>query len=226
MRTRSASDRAPIFRITWARCTFTVISATPRSAAICLLRRPLVTKARISRSRAVSSENLRVRASSLAFLRRRSRFFSMAWWTASSRSWSRNGLARNSTAPAFMARTDICTSACPVMKMMGTSTSAEIRRCCSSNPLWPGSLTSRTRQDGASGRPSPEGNRVRPDRCGRPGPRIPSGSSRLTRTPSSSSTMTTIGRLIRHGHLRRTLRQAGHTHRTGPAGGACRIPFG
>ena len=41
--------------------------------------------------------------------------------TASSRSWSRNGLIRKSTAPAFIALTDIGTSPCPVMKMIGIS---------------------------------------------------------------------------------------------------------
>jgi hypothetical protein len=42
---------------------------------------------------------------------------SSACWIASSRSWSRKGLVRNSTAPAFMARTVIGMSPWPVIKM-------------------------------------------------------------------------------------------------------------
>ncbi len=38
--TSSATERAPIFRITRARCTLMVFSAVPRSAAICLLSLP------------------------------------------------------------------------------------------------------------------------------------------------------------------------------------------
>src|SRR5437588_135098 len=50
---------------------------------------------------------------------RRVRSCAIASWIASSKSWSRKGLVRNSIAPPFMARTDIGTSACPLMKMIG-----------------------------------------------------------------------------------------------------------
>ena len=43
---------------------------------------------------------------------------------ASSSTWSSNGLVRNSAAPAFIARTVIGTSPCPVMKMIGRATPA------------------------------------------------------------------------------------------------------
>src|SRR5213593_4138099 len=49
-----------------------------------------------------------------------------AWWIASSRSWSRKGLVRNSTAPDFMAFTDIGISPCPVMKMTGIRMPASV----------------------------------------------------------------------------------------------------
>jgi len=47
---------------------------------------------------------------------------SIAAWIASSSSTSRNGLVRNSSAPAFIARTVIGTSACPLMKITGSAT--------------------------------------------------------------------------------------------------------
>jgi hypothetical protein len=55
--TRSANDRAPIFFMICPRWIFTVISASPSSAAICLFMRPDDTKARISRSRGARSQN-------------------------------------------------------------------------------------------------------------------------------------------------------------------------
>ena len=42
MRASSGKDFARIFCITWLRWTFTVISLTPRSPAICLLSRPVI----------------------------------------------------------------------------------------------------------------------------------------------------------------------------------------
>jgi hypothetical protein len=42
--TKSANERASIFFMTVPRCTLTVISLTPSSAAICLFIRPAVTK--------------------------------------------------------------------------------------------------------------------------------------------------------------------------------------
>src|SRR5262249_38726379 len=53
MRTSSASDLAPIFRITLPRWTLTVISLTPISPAICLFSKPAVTSPMTSCSRAV-----------------------------------------------------------------------------------------------------------------------------------------------------------------------------
>src|SRR5215831_4526661 len=67
MRTSSATEVARILRMTCPRCTLMVISLVPKSAAICLLRRPVTTSCITS--------------------------------------WSRKGLVRSSTAPAFMACT-------------------------------------------------------------------------------------------------------------------------
>jgi hypothetical protein len=53
IRAKSGSEAAFIFRMTWPRWTFTVISLMPMSYAICLLRRPATTKAITSRSRGV-----------------------------------------------------------------------------------------------------------------------------------------------------------------------------
>ncbi len=49
--TRSASERAPIFRMTWPRWILTVISLIPSSPAICLFIRPAATRLITSRSR-------------------------------------------------------------------------------------------------------------------------------------------------------------------------------
>ena len=57
IRTRSANDRARIFRMMLPRCIFTVTTLILSSAAICLFRSPEVTKPRISFSRAVSDAN-------------------------------------------------------------------------------------------------------------------------------------------------------------------------
>src|SRR5262249_46825548 len=54
MRTRSVSDFAPILRMTLPRWTFTVITLTPISAAICLFINPAVTWPISSCSRLVS----------------------------------------------------------------------------------------------------------------------------------------------------------------------------
>src|SRR5919198_1801510 len=74
----------------------------------------------------------------------------MACPMASSKSWSRKGLVRNSTAPAFMACTDIGMSPWPVMNTIGIWISASLKARCRSRPLNPGKRTSRTRQEGAS----------------------------------------------------------------------------
>ena len=52
--TKSATVFARIFRMALARCSFTVTSLTPRSAAICLFRSPAATLAITSRSRELS----------------------------------------------------------------------------------------------------------------------------------------------------------------------------
>ena len=52
--TRSARERASIFRITWPRCAFTVISLMPSSPPTCLFNRPETTNAMTSRSRRLS----------------------------------------------------------------------------------------------------------------------------------------------------------------------------
>jgi hypothetical protein len=54
MVTRSASESALIFRITWPRCAFTVISLMPSSPPICLFIKPATTNAMTSRSRRLS----------------------------------------------------------------------------------------------------------------------------------------------------------------------------
>src|SRR5215471_14597580 len=62
IRTRSANDFAAIFRMTLPRCTFTVISVTPISAATCLFNKPPVTQAMTSCSRGVKVENFLFRS--------------------------------------------------------------------------------------------------------------------------------------------------------------------
>src|SRR5258706_545791 len=72
----------------------------------------------------------------------------MAFRIALSSVSSSNGLVKNSTAPAFMARTVIGTSPWPVMKMIGMSVRSAAIRFCKSKPLRSGRLTSSTRQLG------------------------------------------------------------------------------
>src|SRR5208337_1833839 len=81
---------------------------------------------------------------------RAARSRSIACRIASNRSWSSNGFVRNSTAPAFIARTDVGTSPWPVTNTMGISSSSSAILSCRSRPLRPGSRTSNTRQLGAS----------------------------------------------------------------------------
>ena len=52
--TRSARESALIFRITWPRCAFTVISLIPSSPPTCLFSKPETTSAMTSRSRGLS----------------------------------------------------------------------------------------------------------------------------------------------------------------------------
>ena len=51
--TRSASDEAPLFRMSWLRWTFTVTSLVPMASAICLFGRSETTQGSTSRSRGV-----------------------------------------------------------------------------------------------------------------------------------------------------------------------------
>jgi hypothetical protein len=60
--TKSASDLVPIFFMMCPRCIFTVISAMPISAAICLFMSPAATKDSTSRSRGAGSRKEPVRS--------------------------------------------------------------------------------------------------------------------------------------------------------------------
>src|SRR5689334_2222260 len=104
----------------------------------------------------------------------------------------RNGFVRNSTAPAFIARTDIGISPWPVRKMIGTGASASARARCKSRPLRPGSRTSSTRQPGASGR-SARMNSCAPANVCTLNPADAMSRRRLSRTAGSSSTTKTTG---------------------------------
>src|SRR5580692_12850728 len=117
--TSAGKDLACIFFMTWPRYILTVASLAPSSAATCLLSIPETTRFITSRSRMLSrSARSRSSASSRAFSRSmRARASDL--WTASRRSCCRNGLVRNSTAPDFIALTDMGTSAWAVRKIMG-----------------------------------------------------------------------------------------------------------
>jgi hypothetical protein len=67
----SGSEPAFIFRIRRVRCTFTVTSARPTSAAICLQRRPCVTWSMISRCRGDSPSKRSLSVAKLPSLSRR-----------------------------------------------------------------------------------------------------------------------------------------------------------
>src|SRR5262245_45581299 len=64
----------------------------------------------------------------------------------------RTGLVRNSVAPAFIARTVVGMSPCPVRKTIGISTPRSAISRCRSRPLPPGMRTSSTRQAGPPAR--------------------------------------------------------------------------
>src|SRR3984885_1875488 len=109
--TSSGKDLACIFFMTWLRYILTVASLAPSSAATCLLSIPETTRFITSRSRTLSlSQRCRNSVNSRS-LSRSMRARVRDRWTASSRSCCLNGLVRNSTAPDFMALTDIGTSA-------------------------------------------------------------------------------------------------------------------
>src|SRR5438552_1115195 len=147
-RTSSATEPARILSMTRARCTLTVFSTTPSSAAICLFSMPVTTRANTCRSRGVSVRARAWISSVRASVPRFRVSRSTARWMAPSRSLLANGLIRKSTAPAFMAVTLIATSPWPVMKTIGI----RCRACASvvwrSIPVTPGMRTSRTTQQG------------------------------------------------------------------------------
>src|SRR5260370_24750149 len=110
-------------------------------------------------------------------------------------SWSRNGLARKSTAPAFMARTDIGMSPWPVMKMTGTRMFACRSWAWKSRPLTPGRRMSSTRQVAPSGRLCCRNSAVEPNSS----PCRSTERNKLlsaSRTEGSSATTKTIGRAL------------------------------
>src|SRR6202030_1078616 len=94
--TNSANDSACIFRITWPRWTFTVISLVPSSEAICLFSIPNTTKLMTSRSRVCSALWRLCKSASAFCCWRVIRSRSNAWRIAFSKSSSRKGLVRNS----------------------------------------------------------------------------------------------------------------------------------
>src|SRR5258706_1200529 len=105
---------------------------------------------------------------------------------------SSNGLVKNSTAPAFMARTVIGTSPWPVMKMIGISVRSAAIRFCKSKPLRSGRLTSSTRQLGTLTRGRARNSCADANVSGsQPSQRI--SASNDSRTERSSSTTKTIG---------------------------------
>src|SRR3954470_23430210 len=105
---------------------------------------------------------------------------------------SSNGLVKNSTAPAFMARTVIGTSPWPVMKMIGMSVRSAAIRFCKSKPLRSGRLTSSTRQLGTVTRGRARNSCADEKVSGsQPSQRI--SASNDSRTETSSSTTKTIG---------------------------------
>src|SRR5690348_14915650 len=115
----------------------------------------------------------------------------MACRMASSSTSSPNGLVKNSTAPAFIAWTDIGTSPWPVMKMIGMSVRSTTRFWRSS-PLRSGRVTSSTRQLGTSTRGRERNSCADANVSGcQPAQRI--SSSNDSRTDISSSTTKTTG---------------------------------
>jgi len=80
-------------------------SLTPISAAICLFIKPAHTNLMTCCSRSLSASYRNRSDSVCIWSSRRARSRSSATRTASKMSCSRNGLVRNSTAPAFMAFT-------------------------------------------------------------------------------------------------------------------------
>src|SRR6266478_5958800 len=116
----------------------------------------------------------------------------MAFRMALNNTSSPNGFVRNSTAPAFMAWTDIGMSPCPVMKMIGMSIRSLAMRFCRSRPLRPGRETSSMRQLGTRTRGRLRNSCADANISGcQPLQRINNSSD--SRTEMSSSTTNTIG---------------------------------
>src|SRR5215471_11090924 len=113
---------------------------------------------------------------------------------------SRNGLSRNSTAPAFMAWTVMGTSLWPVIKMIGMSARSAVSRFCRSRPLMSGREMSSTRQLGTAARGWVRNSWAEENVSGcQPSEQINNSSD--SRTEMSSSTTKTIG--IERGDLLR-----------------------
>src|ERR1700683_2694171 len=117
--TNSGKDLACIFFMTWLRYILMVASLAPSSAATCLLSIPETTRFITSRSRTLSCSWRCCSSANCCSFSRRMRDRVRDRWTASSRSCCLNGFVRNSTAPDFIAFTDIGTSAWAERKIMG-----------------------------------------------------------------------------------------------------------
>ena len=115
----------------------------------------------------------------------------MACWIASSSTSATKGFVRNSTAPAFIARTVVGTSAWPVTKMIGMS-ARSATSFCRSQPLRSGRTTSSTRQLGPCTRGRDRNSCADPNVSGcQPADSMSSFSD--SRTEASSSTTNTVG---------------------------------
>src|ERR1700731_2573191 len=117
---------------------------------------------------------------------------SIACWIAPNNTSSPYGLIKNSTAPAFIARTVMDTSGWPVINMIGISVRTGAMRFCSSRPSRSGSEMSSTRQLGTKTRGRERNSWADPNVCGcQPAKRISDSSD--SRTEMSSSTTNTTG---------------------------------
>ena len=102
MRARGPRASAPA-SCAWAAMHLDGDLADPELGGDLLVARPAATSFMISRSRSVSAAWRAFSSAMTPASWRRARSRSSAAWIASSISWSWKGLARNSTAPAFMA---------------------------------------------------------------------------------------------------------------------------
>ncbi len=141
MRTSSASEWAPIFCITRERCTLTVFSVVPSWAPTCLLSSPCHDQAEhLALARSERAEPL-LQQRLLGALGRGARGPARGRRaTAASSASSETGFSRKSTAPPFIARTPLCTSARPLMKTSDSSMPRSSSSSWRSSPLRPGML--------------------------------------------------------------------------------------